>query len=346
MYSARDREPHLLLQIRTEKSRLYFNARSSFSRTGAVCASSTVDAMGGNITFDNSGTLVTSKNSFWNGKPVAWGCFNGSCIGGKTIAQCNPPGNPITSVVVSCGGEVGIDHILGCPAQANPPSSILGLSGMPGAGAGAGAGGAVGGVGPEAAAAAALLAAPAAFDLIPSVQERSSVLCSAAATSTPGPRLGVRMINFKNFRPYLPTPPFSSFVSGHSAFSAAGAEILRNSTGTDAFGGSFTATPGSSLVEPGLTPTAPVTLSWATFPVPRRKPECPDVSAEFTASLTTWLGVLLDEQWRTRCGTSQSLFSRAWPGSICKSLCVDALVRIWGRPAMLVPAATPNAARC
>ncbi len=80
-----------------------------------------------------------------------------------------------------------------------------------------------------------------------------------------GPGLGVRMINCKNFRPYLPTPPFSSFVSGHSAFSAAGAEILKNFTGTDAFGGSFTAEPGSSLVEPGLTPTAPVTLSWETF---------------------------------------------------------------------------------
>jgi hypothetical protein len=151
-------------------------------QNGAVCASSTVDAMGGNITFDNSGTLVTSKNTFWNGKPVAWGCFNGNCIGGKTIAQCNPPGNPITSVVVSCGGEVGIDHILGCPAQANPPSSILGLSGMPGAGAGGGAAGVGGAAAPGAAAAAAPLAAPTAFDLIPSVQARNGVqvLCTAS----------------------------------------------------------------------------------------------------------------------------------------------------------------------
>ncbi|HLW54968.1 MAG TPA: phosphoesterase [Candidatus Angelobacter sp.] len=80
-----------------------------------------------------------------------------------------------------------------------------------------------------------------------------------------GPGLGVRMINCKNFRTYLPTPPFSSFVSGHSAFSAAGAEILKRFTGSDAFGGWFTAEPGSSLIEPGLTPTAAVTLSWATF---------------------------------------------------------------------------------
>jgi len=100
-------------------------------QNGAVCASATTDVMGGTITFDSSGQLVTSKNGFYNGKPVAWACFNGSCIAGKPIAACNAPGNPITSVTVTCGVEVGIDHILGCPAQANPPSSVLGLSGMP-----------------------------------------------------------------------------------------------------------------------------------------------------------------------------------------------------------------------
>jgi photosystem II stability/assembly factor-like uncharacterized protein len=110
-------------------------------QNGAVCSSSTTDAMGGTITFDSSGALVTSKSSFYNGKPVAWACFNGSCIGGKTIAACNPPSNPITSVTVTCGTQVGIDHILGCPAQANPPSSVLGLSGMPAGGGGGGAGG-------------------------------------------------------------------------------------------------------------------------------------------------------------------------------------------------------------
>lgn len=100
-------------------------------QNGAVCAASTKDAMGGTISFDNSGSLVTSKPTFYNNSQVAWGCFNGSCIGGKTIAQCNPPGNPITSVTVTCGTQVGIDHILGCPSQANPPSSVLGLMGDP-----------------------------------------------------------------------------------------------------------------------------------------------------------------------------------------------------------------------
>ena len=144
-------------------------------RNGAVCASSTTDAMGGTISFDSSGTLVTSKGGFYNGKNVAWGCFNGSCIAGKTIAQCNPASNPLTSVTVTCGVQVGIDHILGCPAQANPPSSILGLSGMPGTGAGGGA--------PllAAAAAAGQITDAASFDVIPSLQGRNGaqVLCTA-----------------------------------------------------------------------------------------------------------------------------------------------------------------------
>ena len=149
-------------------------------RSGLVCSSSTVDVQGGTISFDSSGQLVTSRGGFWNGRPVAWACYNGACIGGRTIAACNPPSNPITSVVVSCGAQVGIDHILGCPAQANPPSSILGLSGMPG------------GPGPAAPAAPTVatdaITAPTVFDLIPTIQGRDGTraLCSARVTLQPG----------------------------------------------------------------------------------------------------------------------------------------------------------------
>jgi len=80
-----------------------------------------------------------------------------------------------------------------------------------------------------------------------------------------GPGLGTKAIDCKDFRSYLPTPPFPGYVSGHSAFSAAAAEILKRFTGSDAFGQSFTAAPGSSIVERGLTPAVPVTLFWATF---------------------------------------------------------------------------------
>ena len=80
-----------------------------------------------------------------------------------------------------------------------------------------------------------------------------------------GPGLGVRTIFGRDFRSYLPTPPFAGYVSGHSAFSAAAAEILKRFTGSDYFGESFTAEAGTSLIEPGLTPSSPVTLSWPTF---------------------------------------------------------------------------------
>lgn len=80
-----------------------------------------------------------------------------------------------------------------------------------------------------------------------------------------GPGLGTQVIDCKDFRSYLPTPPFSGYISGHSAFSAAAAEVLKRFTGSDSFEGSFTAEPGWSIIEPGLTPTTRVTLSWSTF---------------------------------------------------------------------------------
>ena len=61
------------------------------------------------------------------------------------------------------------------------------------------------------------------------------------------------------------TPPFPEYVSGHSTFSAAGAYILQQETGSDTFGNSFTSAPGSSQIEPGFAPTQSVTLSWPTF---------------------------------------------------------------------------------
>src|SRR5438552_16709157 len=45
----------------------------------------------------------------------------------------------------------------------------------------------------------------------------------------------------------FPTPPFPEYISGHSTFSAAGAEILRRWTRSDHFGESFTIAPGSSV---------------------------------------------------------------------------------------------------
>lgn len=84
-----------------------------------------------------------------------------------------------------------------------------------------------------------------------------------------GPGRGTQLIPGESWFPYqpttFPTPPFPEYSSGHSNFSAAGAEILKLFTGSDRFGGSVTLPAGSSKVEPGLTPASDVTLSWATF---------------------------------------------------------------------------------
>jgi len=63
----------------------------------------------------------------------------------------------------------------------------------------------------------------------------------------------------------FPTPPFPEYISGHSTFSAAGAEILKLFTRSDSFGGSVTFAAGSSKTEHGFTPAQPVTLTWNTF---------------------------------------------------------------------------------
>jgi hypothetical protein len=80
-----------------------------------------------------------------------------------------------------------------------------------------------------------------------------------------GPGQGPRRIPGDTWQPYLPTPPFGEFPSGHSTFSAAAAAVLARFTGADRFGASVTIPAGSSRVEPGTTPAADVTLSWPTF---------------------------------------------------------------------------------
>ena len=62
-----------------------------------------------------------------------------------------------------------------------------------------------------------------------------------------------------------PSPPFAEYVSGHSTFSAAGAEILKRFTGSDNFGAGVSFEAGESRFEPGMTPEAPIALQWDTF---------------------------------------------------------------------------------
>jgi hypothetical protein len=84
-----------------------------------------------------------------------------------------------------------------------------------------------------------------------------------------GPFEGTVTMDGRNWIPYqpstFPTPPFPEYMSGHSTFSAAGAEILKLFTRSDAFGASVTFAAGSSSIEPKTVPAQPLTLSWNTF---------------------------------------------------------------------------------
>jgi len=80
-----------------------------------------------------------------------------------------------------------------------------------------------------------------------------------------GPGRGAELIPAERFQSYIPTPPFAEYTSGHSAFSAAGATVLRLFTGSPYFGGHDTFRAGTSSIEPGITPEKDVTLSWPTF---------------------------------------------------------------------------------
>jgi hypothetical protein len=84
-----------------------------------------------------------------------------------------------------------------------------------------------------------------------------------------GPYQGTKLIDGASWFPYqpstFPTPPFPEYSSGHSSFSAAGAEILRLFTHSDRFGASATFPAGSSKIEPQAVPASDLTLAWATF---------------------------------------------------------------------------------
>ncbi|MEM8502787.1 MAG: DUF6851 domain-containing protein, partial [Cyanobacteria bacterium P01_D01_bin.1] len=85
-----------------------------------------------------------------------------------------------------------------------------------------------------------------------------------------GPGQGTRTILADNFLTYQTpgsdvSPPFGEYTSGHSSFSATGAEILKLFTGSDDFGAAVTFESGSSRFENQLTPLEETTLSWDTF---------------------------------------------------------------------------------
>ena len=108
-----------------------------------------------------------------------------------------------------------------------------------------------------------------AYDFVRPVTAVHTLFHGQTISAWAGPGKGTQAILADNWQPYQPayviTPPFAEYVSGHSAFSSVGAEILSRYTGSDTFGYSHTVLPGSSRVEPGTTPQSAITFTYATF---------------------------------------------------------------------------------
>jgi hypothetical protein len=108
-----------------------------------------------------------------------------------------------------------------------------------------------------------------AFNSVRPITAIRTLFQEQAVRAWAGPYQGTRTINGAAWFPYqpttFPTPPFPEYSSGHSNFSAAGAEILKLFTGSDRFGGGTVFRAGSSKIEPGAVPSNDITVSWATF---------------------------------------------------------------------------------
>jgi hypothetical protein len=103
------------------------------------------------------------------------------------------------------------------------------------------------------------------FDYVRPITAIRYLFAGQTINAWAGPGLGTQPIAGERFTPYVPTPPFAEYTSGHSAFSAAAARVLELFTGSPRFGASAIVAAGSSPAEPGLAPAADVLLTWPTF---------------------------------------------------------------------------------
>ena len=99
---------------------------------GEVCASGNTDAYStAEVDIGVDGSLVTNNQFVWSDRPVIAACFNGNCVGDTPIEDClADPDNLISSVRVTCGGQVAFASVSeDCPQQDNPPSTIFAADG-------------------------------------------------------------------------------------------------------------------------------------------------------------------------------------------------------------------------
>jgi hypothetical protein len=103
------------------------------------------------------------------------------------------------------------------------------------------------------------------YDYVRPITAVRHVFAGSMIEAWAGPYQGTQLIPGETFRPYIATPPFPEYTSGHSGFSAASAEVLKLFTGRSFLGASFTFKAGASTIEAGAMPAADVTLTWKTF---------------------------------------------------------------------------------
>jgi hypothetical protein len=144
-----------------------------------------------------------------------------------------------------------------------------------------------------------------------------TAVCTTQAGKTikawAGPGQGTRVIPAEQFRSYIPTPPFPDYVSGHSTFSAAAAQVLRSFTGSDTLNLTVNFAAGSSFWNPA--PSPPPRSRWAGRPTPRprvrlgcRASTAGSISATPTPTASTW-GV----RWVPTPGTGPKPTSKVSP---------------------------------
>ena len=89
-------------------------------------------------------------------------------------------------------------------------------------------------------------------------------------TAWRGPYLGAGPIQGETWRPYIPTPSFPEYTSGHSTFSGAAAAVLKGFRGSDSLNASAKVAKGTSFVEPATdtqvgVPATDQILTWSRF---------------------------------------------------------------------------------
>lgn len=93
---------------------------------GTVCAASPNDALGGVVTTDERGFLVSSKTGFFSRTPVVWACAQGKCLG-QDVMTCNVERNPMAFLQATCGRQVARGALAPEAPAPDPPGAVLGL---------------------------------------------------------------------------------------------------------------------------------------------------------------------------------------------------------------------------